>query len=130
MEVLAVVWATKHFHHYIYGYPCMLFMDSQAVKSLLKMPHPSSRLARMGLALQDMDLTFEYRPGWTNQNADTLSRNPQPQEPQKTKGDALASAYFTEGSMPYVQRIVHTGVSTPQLDMWEVGACAKIIFLL
>ena len=73
MEALAVIWATKHFRHYIYGYLCVVHMDNQVLKSLLRTPHPSSKLAR---ALQDLDLTIEYRSGCSNNNADALSHNP------------------------------------------------------
>ena len=76
LEALGVVWAVKHFRHYLYGSRCDLFTDHQALKSLLNTPHPSGKLARWGLALQEMDLHIHYRPGKTNANADALSRFP------------------------------------------------------
>lgn len=52
LEALAVVWAVKHFRHYIYGYHCTMFTDHEALKALLNTPQPSGKLARWGLALQ------------------------------------------------------------------------------
>ena len=76
MEALAVVWAVKHFRHYLYGHKCQVYTDHEALKSLINTPHPSGKLARWGLALQEVDLTIHYRSGRVNVNADALSRNP------------------------------------------------------
>lgn len=73
MEALAVIWAVRH---YRYGHSCTIFTDNQALKSLLKTPQPSGKLARWGMSLQELDLTIEYRSGKSNGNADALSRNP------------------------------------------------------
>ena len=75
LEALGVVWATQHFRPYLYGHPCTVYTDNQALKSLLNTPHPSGRLARWGLSLQELDLMIQYRPGKQNQNADALSRS-------------------------------------------------------
>ena len=79
MEALAVVWAVKHFRHYLYGHRCQVFTDHEALKSLLNTPHPSGKLAKWGLALQEVDLAIHYRPGRVNKNADALSRQPLPE---------------------------------------------------
>ena len=76
LEALEVVWATKHFRHYLYGHKCVIFTDHEALKSLLNTPHPSGTLARWGLILQDMELEIKYRSGKKNSNADALSRYP------------------------------------------------------
>ena len=76
LEALAVVWATKHFHVYLYGHKCKVLTDHSALKSLLNTPHPSGKLARWGLALQELDLDIVYRPGKQNSAADALSRIP------------------------------------------------------
>ena len=77
LEALGVVWAVKHFRHYLYGQSCDVYTDHEALKSLLNTPHPSGKLARWGMALQEVDLTIHYRPGRKNANADSLSRNPE-----------------------------------------------------
>ena len=76
LEALAVVWASKHFHVYLYGHHCTVYTDHSALKSLLNTPHPSGKLARWGLALQELDLDIQYRSGKENKNADVLSRLP------------------------------------------------------
>ena len=76
LEGLGVVWAVKHFRHYLYGHKCRVYTDHQALKALLNTPHPSGRLTRWGLALQELELEIVYRPGKKNANADTLSRCP------------------------------------------------------
>ena len=65
---------------------CTVYTDNQALKSLLKTPHPSGKLACSGLALQDMDLTIKYPAGRSNRNADALSRNPLDKEPESATG--------------------------------------------
>ena len=72
LEGLGVVWGAKHFRHYIYGHHCRVITDHEALKSLLNIPHPSGKLARWGLALQELDLEIRYRPGQANVSADAL----------------------------------------------------------
>ena len=76
LEALGVVWAVKHYRHYLYGHHCTVFTDHEALKSLLNTPQPSGKLARWGMALQELDLKVEYRPGKANGRADGLSRYP------------------------------------------------------
>ena len=76
LEALAVVWATKHFRVYLYDHICDVYTDHEALQALLNTPHPSGKLARWGLALQELNLKIHYRPGRKNQNADALSRVP------------------------------------------------------
>ena len=71
-----MVWSVKHFRHYLYGHQCILYTDHEPLRSLLNTPHPSGKLARWGLALQEVDLVLHYRPGKTNGAADSLSRFP------------------------------------------------------
>ena len=73
------MWAVKHFRPYLYGNQCLVYTDHQALKSLLNTPQPSGKLARWGLALQEMDLHIQHRSGKHNENADALSRYPHSQ---------------------------------------------------
>ena len=46
LEALGVVWAAKHFRHYLYGHKCVIFTDHEVLNSLLNTPHPYGKLAR------------------------------------------------------------------------------------
>ena len=74
-----MVWAAKHFRHYLYGHKCEVYTDHEALKALLNTPRPSGKLARWGMALQELDIEIFYRPGRRNSNADALSRSPLPE---------------------------------------------------
>ena len=75
LEALAVVWVVKHFRVYLYGHKCKVYTDHEALMSLMNTPHPSGKLARWRLALQELDLTIHYCPGKLNQSADSSSRS-------------------------------------------------------
>ena len=76
LEALGIVWSVKHFRHYLYGHRCIVYTDHEPLRSLLNTPHPSGKLARWGLALQEVDLVLHYPHGRTNKAADSLSRFP------------------------------------------------------
>ena len=73
LEALGVVWAVNHFRPYLYGHKCQVVTDHEALKSLLNTPHPSGKLARWRLAIQEQDQKLRYCPGRVNQATDTLS---------------------------------------------------------
>ena len=75
MEALGVVWAIRHFRQYVYGQCRHVHTDHEALKSLLNNPHPSGKLVRWGLAIQELDLHIHYKPGRSNQKADALFRS-------------------------------------------------------
>ena len=92
LEALAVVWAVRHFRQYLYGHRCNIITDHEVLKSLLNTPHPSGRLARWGLTLQELDLVITYCPGKKNPKADALSRYPvcQDQPDESSLGAVVA----------------------------------------
>ena len=75
-ECLAAVWAITHFRHYLYGRHFTLVTDHQPLHWLMTSDKLTGKLARWALILQEFDFTIQYRPGTSNANADTLSRNP------------------------------------------------------
>ena len=76
LEGLGVVWAIKHFRPYLYGHTCEVYTDHSALTSLLNTPQPSGKLARWGMAIQELDIKIRHRSGRSNNNADALSRAP------------------------------------------------------
>ena len=76
LEMLALVWSVKHFRAYLLDHKCVVYTDHAACTSLLNTPHPSAKLARWAMIVQEMDLEIKHRAGKGNTNADALSRNP------------------------------------------------------
>ena len=71
-----MVWAVKHFRHYLYGHQCTVYTDHEALKSLLNTAQPSGKLAIWEMALKELDLKIEYQPGKGNGKVDAMSRYP------------------------------------------------------
>lgn len=75
-ELLALVYAVKHFRPYVYGRKFTLVMDHKPLEWLNSVSDPTSRLMRWRLKLAEYDYQIKYKPGKRNKNADALSRNP------------------------------------------------------
>ena len=75
-ELLAIVSALKHFHHYVYGRHVIIRSDHSSLKWLLNFKNVEGQLARWLTALSVYDFTIEYRAGKLHSNADVLSRRP------------------------------------------------------
>ena len=87
---------------HMYGHHCEVFTDHVALKSLLSTPQPSGKLARWGMALQDLDLKIQYRAGKKNSNADALSRYPMHKEESPTMSSCQPFAVVAATSPPKV----------------------------
>jgi hypothetical protein len=75
LELLAFLFATKQFRSYLYGRRFTVYTDHRALKWLLNLQDPSSRLTRWAVKLSEYDYKVEHRPGTQMQHADALSRN-------------------------------------------------------
>jgi hypothetical protein len=73
-ECLAVIWAIKHFQHYLGLKPFTIVTDHSALKWLQTSKLPKGRRARWVMELQQYDFKIMHRPGKANSNADALSR--------------------------------------------------------
>lgn len=75
-ELLAVVYFTKYFKHFLYGKQFTVRTDHSSLRWLLNFKNPEGQLARWLESLSVFDMKIEHRPGKQHANADALSRKP------------------------------------------------------
>jgi hypothetical protein len=76
LEGLVVVWAIRHYRHYLWGHHFILQTNHITVLSLFRTSEPlNGRLARWQLLLMEYDYDIIHIHGKTNP-ADYLSRHP------------------------------------------------------
>ena len=75
-ELLAVVFACKRFHQYVYGKTITVESDHKPLEAILKKPlsQAPSRLQKMLMQLQAYDINLVYKKGSEMYIADALSR--------------------------------------------------------
>lgn len=73
-ELLAIVWATKTFRHYLLGRHFEIASDHQPLSWLYRMKDPNSKLTRWRVKLSEYDFDIKYIKGRENHVADALSR--------------------------------------------------------
>ncbi|XP_064470265.1 uncharacterized protein LOC135385018 [Ornithodoros turicata] len=73
-ECLAIVWAIKRFHLFLYGTHFTLQTDHQPLRYLNESKFLNMRILRWALLLQEYDFKVEYIRGQDNVGADYLSR--------------------------------------------------------
>nr|XP_055046280.1 LOW QUALITY PROTEIN: uncharacterized protein K02A2.6-like [Misgurnus anguillicaudatus] len=88
-EGLAIVFAVKRFHQYLYGRRFSIYTDHKPLMSLFSenksIPSmASARIQRWALTLSAYQYHIIYRAGKENANADALSRLPLPDTPSST----------------------------------------------
>lgn len=75
-ELLAIIWAVKHFRPYLYGKQFKIITDHKPLTWLFNSKDPTTRLVRWRLKLEEYNYKILYKEGKQNTNADALSRNP------------------------------------------------------
>ena len=88
-EALAVVFAVKKFHRFLFGRHFKIYTDHKPLLGLLNPERAtplmaSSRMQRWALTLLAYEYELIYRPSEQNGNADALSRLPLPVVPETT----------------------------------------------
>ena len=75
-ELLAVVTAVKHFHHYLYGSYFTIRTDHGSLRWLMNFKNPEGQMWRWLQVLSAYHFEILHRPGSQHNNADGLSRRP------------------------------------------------------
>lgn len=73
-ECLALVWAVRKFHIYLYGKSFIIECDHQPLQYLQSAKHVNNRVLRWSLSLQEYAFTVHYIKGTENVGADYMSR--------------------------------------------------------
>ena len=138
LETLGLVRAAKYFRPYILGYHCVAFTDHSACTSLLNAAHPSGKLARWAMVIEELDIEIRYRSGKANSNADALPRNPGRADTRRHCRSCLVCASRKgtgRASHPPLQSIPvggpfhRVGVDVLQLPLTESGNHYVVVFL-
>ena len=74
MELVAIVFASKIRHHYLYGEQFKVFLDHKSLKYIFTQREINMRQCRWMEYLQDYDFSLHYHPDKANVVADALSR--------------------------------------------------------
>lgn len=74
LELAAVFFALKIWHHYLYGVKCKIFIDHKSLQFLFTQSDINLRQRRWLELISDYDLEIIYHEGRTNVVADALSR--------------------------------------------------------
>ena len=73
-ELLSVVDALKHWHHYLLGAKTVVHTDNTSLRYLQTMKYPTQRQTRWLQTIQNYEVEIVHIPGKTNTAADALSR--------------------------------------------------------
>lgn len=84
-EMLAMVYAIKHFRHYLYGRPFTIRTDHNALRWLQSFKEPEGQVARWLETLAQYDYKIQHRPGKKHTNADALSRKSPAETPDNSE---------------------------------------------
>jgi len=75
LEMLALVWATKHFRCYLHGRKSLARTDHTALKYFQKFSDQNIRLLRWSIRLPELDFVVEHKPDSKMSHVDALSRH-------------------------------------------------------
>jgi hypothetical protein len=75
LEMLALVWVTKHFRCYLFGRIFLVTTHHAALTYLRKFADQNSHLLRWSVKLSELDIDVEHRAGKRMGHVDALSRH-------------------------------------------------------
>ncbi|GBG76944.1 hypothetical protein CBR_g23158 [Chara braunii] len=132
-EVLTVVYATRHWRHYLHGAPFTVRTDNSVVQAFLTKPKLSPRQARWWRDLSEFSFTTQPIKDETNRVVDALFRHPDHnQEPIHlaaisitTVDPSVIDAYRTQYRHCPDYRVIHatqrSGKTVPFYSLGENG---------
>ena len=123
-EALAIIFAVKRFHQYIFGRTFVIITDHRPLLGLFGPDRPipqlaSARIQRWSLALSAYKYSLVHRPGCQISNADGLSRLPLPDAPTNVPvpGDILLlTSHLAENSTVTADSIRRETIRDPILS--------------
>ena len=74
IELLSVKWAIRQYRCYLYGVQVDFYTDHKPLVHLKSSKNPRERMLKWIMELEEYDITYHYRPGSENIQADVLSR--------------------------------------------------------
>jgi len=93
-ECLALVWAVKKFHSYIWGAEVKVVTDHHALCWLITKKDLAGRLARWTLSVQVYQPKIVYKSGQLYEDADALSRYPVTIKGTEDEEDDLLPVFY------------------------------------
>ncbi|GFU60160.1 retrovirus-related Pol polyprotein from transposon 412 [Trichonephila clavipes] len=109
-ELLAIVKAIEHFHHYLYGKIFLLRTDHASLTWLMNFRNTEGQVARWIQRLNEYYFDIRHRKGSSHGNADALSRRPCPEN--------CRHCSRVETKYDYAIRQITTSTATPP-DPWS-----------
>jgi hypothetical protein len=96
-ELLAMKYAMVKFRVYLMGSkPFVIYTDHASLRTAIKTPHLSQRMARWLSFFAEFNFTVEYKPGKMNVIADALSRRPDYEEIRVLRKSTIKSTDLVE----------------------------------
>ncbi|GFU65766.1 hypothetical protein TNCV_5059001 [Trichonephila clavipes] len=109
-ELLAIVKAIEHFHHYLYGQKFLLRTDHASLTWLMNFRNTKGQVARWIQRLNEYYFDIRHRKGSSHGNADALSRRPCPEN--------CRHCSRVETKYDYAIRQITSSTATPP-DPWS-----------
>lgn len=104
-EALAIIWATEHFHLYLFGTDFCIITDHNPLETIFTRTKssPSARIERWLLRMQPYSFRVKYRPG-ENNPSDYLSRHPMESTQISSRQQKVAEDYIQQISLDSVPK--------------------------